>query len=194
MSWGIMFQNMFNKIILTEAFLMKRFYRKHKKLCISSLTGVLFVSTVGCLLHFVYEWSGRQFLVGLVTPVSESTWEHMKLIYFPMLVFFLAEFYFLYRSYPHLLRADLGGILTGTLLIPVIFYTYTGIIGSHNLTLDILTFLVSALIGVFVRCRLLLSEQKKGYTFLYFICVLVLGACFLIFTYYPPDIGLFAAP
>lgn len=177
-----------------EVYLMKRFYRKHKKLCISSLIGILFVGTVGSLLHFVYEWSSYQFLVGLVTPVNESTWEHMKLLYFPMLIYFLAEFWFLYRSYPHLLRADLAGVLAGTLLIPILFYTYTGIIGSHNLVLDILTFLISAAIGILIRCRLLLSAGRKRYTFLYFIGVLILGVCFLIFTYYPPDIGLFAIP
>ncbi len=177
-----------------EAVMIKRFFRKHKKLCISSLIGIIFVGAAGSLLHFVYEWSGKQFLVGLFTPVSESTWEHMKLCYFPMLVFFAAEFAFLYRSCSHLLRADLAAVITGTLLIPVIFYTYTGIIGTHNLVLDILTFLISAAAGFCVRCRMLLAPGKKRGTFLYFIGVLVLGACFLIFTYYPPDIALFAAP
>lgn len=193
---------------------MKRFYRNHKKLCISSVIGILFVGAAGSLLHFVYDWSGQNFLVGLFTPVNESTWEHMKLCYFPLVVFFLAEYGFLYRSYSHLLRADFAGIITGTLLIPVIFYTYTGVIGTHNLFLDILTFLISAAAGICIRLRLLLSNGKKalsrsttaapserhalrgalGYTFLLFTCVLVLGICFLIFTYYPPDIALFAEP
>ena len=32
----------------------------------------------GTLLHFVYGWSGRNLLVGLVSPVNESVWEHTK--------------------------------------------------------------------------------------------------------------------
>lgn len=173
---------------------MKLFYRKHKKLCILSLIGFFWVSIVGTLLHFVYEWSGSNFIIGLFAPVNESTWEHMKLLFFPALIFFITEYVFLHKKYPHLLRADFAGILVGTLLIPVIFYTYTGIIGTHNLPLDILTFLISAAAALSVRCRLLLSDNRKRYTFFYFLCTLVLGVCFLIFTYYPPDIALFVSP
>lgn len=181
------------KTIHLEA-VMKHFYRKHKKLCLCSLAGILFVSSAGCLMHFVYEWSGRNFVLGLFAPVSESTWEHMKLAYFPMLLFFLVEYIFLYKSYPRLLKADLAGILAGTLLIPVIFYTYTGILGTHNLPLDILTFIISAAAGLYVRCRCVLADKRRTHTFYYFICVLVLGVSFLIFTYYPPDLALFVSP
>lgn len=173
---------------------MKLFYKNHKKLCVSSLIGFLFIGTVGTLLHFVYQWSGENSVAGLIAPVNESTWEHMKLLYFPALIYFLTEYIFLYKDYPHLLRADLAAVLTGTLLIPVIFYTYTGIIGSHNLTLDILTFLISAAVALYTRCRCLLKLSRRKYTFFYFICVLILGVCFLIFTYYPPAIGLFVSP
>ena len=44
-----------------------------------------FISTIiiiilGVLLHFAYEWSGNNNIVGLVTPVNESVWEHMKIL------------------------------------------------------------------------------------------------------------------
>ena len=94
------------KTIHLEA-VMKHFYRKHKKLCLCSLAGILFVSSAGCLMHFVYEWSGQNFVLGLFAPVSESTWEHMKLAYFPMLLFFLVEYIFLYKSYPRMGRIRL---------------------------------------------------------------------------------------
>lgn len=173
---------------------MKLFYKKHKKLCISSLLGIIFIAILGTLAHFFYTWSGRNFIIGLIAPVNESTWEHMKLLYFPMLLFLLAEYLFLYKGYPRLFRADLTGLLTGTLIIPVIFYTYTGIIGTHTLPLDILTFLLSIVLAFYVRCHSLLADGPKKYTFVYFICVLVLGICFLIFTYYPPNIALFQSP
>lgn len=185
---------LFGKTIHLEDVIMKHFYRKHKKLFFTSLAGILFVGTAGCLMHFVYEWSGQNSVAGLFAPVSESTWEHMKLVYFPMLLFFLAEYMFLYKQYPRLLKADLAGILTGTLLIPVIFYTYTGILGTHSLPLDILTFIISAAFGLYVRCRSVLADGHTKHTFYYFICALVLGVCFLIFTYYPPDLALFISP
>lgn len=173
---------------------MKLFYKKHRRLCISSLIGFLFTAISGTLLHFAYEWTGRNFIAGLISPVNESTWEHMKLIYFPLLIYFCAEYIFLCKSYTHLLRADLTGMLPGTLLMPVIFYTYTGIIGTHYLTLDILTFLICAAIAFYMRALSLLAQRHRRGTFFCFVCVLVLGVCFLIFTYYPPHISLFISP
>ena len=58
-----------------------------KQLKTTAIIGILFVLIVGTLSHYVYEWSGKAFLVGFFFPVSESTWEHMKLIFFPMLLY-----------------------------------------------------------------------------------------------------------
>lgn len=43
----------------------------------------IFISILGVLLHFTYEWSGDNPAVGLFSAVNESTWEHLKLIFFP---------------------------------------------------------------------------------------------------------------
>ena len=58
-----------------------------KKLLLYLITGIIFTFLAGTLLHFAYEWSGTNFWVGLFAPVSESTWEHMKLLFFPMLIY-----------------------------------------------------------------------------------------------------------
>lgn len=50
----------------------------------------LFISILGTLLHFTYEWSQNNAIVGLFSAVNESTWEHLKLLFFPM--FFLTLF------------------------------------------------------------------------------------------------------
>lgn len=173
---------------------MKKLFHQHKKLLFSSLTGCVFVSALGSLMHFVYHWSGNYFLVGLIAPVNESTWEHMKLLFFPLLLYNALECLFLKKTYAKLLKADAVGLLSGTLLIPVIFYTYTGILGFHTLLLDILTFLASVLLSFYIRLKILLSCHFKRQTITLLIFVLALGACFLIFTYYPPGIGLFRIP
>ena len=58
-----------------------------KKLLLYLITGIIFTFLAGTLLHFAYEWSGTNFWVGLFAPVSESIWEHMKLLFFPMLIY-----------------------------------------------------------------------------------------------------------
>ena len=48
------------------------------------LWGFLFVSVLGTVLHFLYEWSGENTLAALVSGVNESVWEHMKLLFVPV--------------------------------------------------------------------------------------------------------------
>ena len=45
----------------------------------------LLVIFLGCINHFVYDWSHGLALAALFCPVSESTWEHLKLLFFPFL-------------------------------------------------------------------------------------------------------------
>lgn len=169
---------------------MKFFYQENKKLCISTVIGIILTCLLGTLSHFVYEWTNKQFIIGLFVPVNESVWEHMKLTYFPMFVFLALEYFFIFRTIPRLFCAGLSGLLAATGVMPVIFYTYTGILGFHTLFLDILTFVISVIIGFAMRLLSIHRGHKKC-TFFYFICVLILGVCFLIFTYYPPSAALF---
>lgn len=53
-----------------------------KRLNFWPLAGFLTVSALGTLAHFAYEWSGKQLLAGAFCAVNESTWEHMKLLFF----------------------------------------------------------------------------------------------------------------
>ena len=46
----------------------------------TNLFRFIFISVLGVLLHFTYEWSGDNAVVGLFSAVNESTWEHLKLL------------------------------------------------------------------------------------------------------------------
>ena len=59
----------------------KKFYKRY------IVTGLLFVGILGTLFHFVYDWCRQSRLIGLFVPVNESTWEHMKLLFIPMLIY-----------------------------------------------------------------------------------------------------------
>ena len=40
----------------------------------------------GTLLHFLYDWTGGSILTAPFSGVNESTWEHMKLLFWPLLI------------------------------------------------------------------------------------------------------------
>lgn len=63
----------------------------------------IFIAIVGTLLHFVYDWSGQNPAVGIIASVSESTWEHLKLLFMPALLFTLIQEAVIGKDYPCLL-------------------------------------------------------------------------------------------
>ena len=109
------------------------------------IIGTIFVIILGTLSHFFYDWSNNNFVVGFFSPVNESTWEHMKLVFFPMLLFSLFANSKLKSIYPCITSSLLFGILIGTFLIPIFFYTYTGILGYNVFILDLITFILAVI-------------------------------------------------
>ena len=56
------------------------------------LIGIPVIILLAFPLHFIYEWSGNQMVVGIFAPVNESVWEHLKLTYWPMLIWWVAGY------------------------------------------------------------------------------------------------------
>lgn len=156
--------------------------------------GTIAVSILGTLSHFLYDWTGRIPAVGLFTAVNESTWEHMKLLFFPMLLYYIFVWFKLRSRIPGALPALLIATLIGTCLIPVLFYTYTGILGFMVTAANLAIYYVSVITAFVVfyllssRCRL-----EEVSIILYFIIALFI-CMFFLFTYAPPELGIFTDP
>ena len=155
------------------------------------IIGILFVLAAGSLSHFLYDWSSRQSVIGLFTPVNESVWEHMKLLFFPMLLFSLFMAGKLKNRYPCVISALCFGILAGTVCIPTLFYAYTFAAEKSIFILDLAIFLFSTITAFFLAYQLTLSCRMQAYTAVLFILVCALFACFIVFTYHPPSFGMF---
>ncbi|RKD29318.1 hypothetical protein BET01_08160 [Lacrimispora algidixylanolytica] len=156
------------------------------------IIGILFVWIIGTLFHFVYEWSGENLIVGLISPVNESVWEHMKLIFFPMLLFGLLTKN--KDTNPCQTSAYYAGMLIGTLLIPVMFYLYTPILGKSSLVIDILIFYLSVFIAFAFSYYLSKNCLLRKYNGLLFFAVTLLMLLFFIFTFVPPPLPIFSTP
>ena len=100
------------------------------------ILGFFFVSITGTLAHFLYDFSDQNCIVGLFTPVNESTWEHMKLIFFPMLLYSLFTISKLHEQYPCVKNGLFIGMIIGTFLIPILFYAYTSVLCYKKLIID----------------------------------------------------------
>ena len=165
-----------------------------KKIRFYMAGGLLFTWVIGTLAHFFYNWSGQNSLAALFFPVNESTWEHMKLIFFPMLLFTFFTRKRALEFSPALPSALLFGNLTGTLCIPVLFYTYSGILGKNIPAVDIAVFFISVFMAFWTAWRFRESSFLYHYrTVIWILCALT-AVLFFVFTIAPPDIGLFREP
>ena len=131
--------------------------------------GVLFTAVLGTLSHFFYKLSGENSLLALLVPVSESTWEHMKMLFFPMLLYSLIAVPGLKTTYPFLPCACGEGMLLGLLLIPTLFYTYSGILGFSVPPVDIAIFYVSVIAAFLLCARKAKRAQKKALSYVTFL-------------------------
>lgn len=166
-----------------------------KKLSLWQFAGFLFTAVAGILLHFLYNWSNQRALVAPFSAVNESIWEHMKLLYVPMFLFALVERQFIGDEYENYWCVKLAGILLGLTLIPVLYYSYTGIFGVQVDWINIVIFFVAATTTYLFETWLLKKEDRKCFSPLLALFVLCLiGYAFVIWTYTPPAIPLFQDP
>ena len=70
-----------------------RMRKNRNNLSFTNLLGFFIVSILGCINHFIYELSGKNTLAASITPINESTWEHLKLLFFPFIAYIIFEFF-----------------------------------------------------------------------------------------------------
>jgi hypothetical protein len=156
------------------------------------LAGIVFIVVLGSLLHFAFEWSGRWTPVAAIAAVNESVWEHLKLGFWPALVYAVLEYTRFAKSANNFFFAKTLGIYLIPITIVVLFYSYTAILGHGLLIVDILIFVIAVIVGQLVSYKLLvaspLPERLNRFAL---IALAVLGILFVLFTFNPPQLDLF---
>ena len=158
------------------------------------IAGLLWTLAAGNGLHFVYDWTGESVAAALFASVNESTWEHMKLLAVPWILFSLVEYVALRSDGIDGPRA--AGLLAGLASVPLLFYTYQGIVGRDVMIVDILIFQAAVLLAFWVSFSLQRRQRLcgAGWTVLGLLTLLFVWALFLLFTFRAPDLPLFVDP
>jgi len=169
--------------------------KREKNVFIYELLGMVFIIVLGSLLHFTFELSGHQPVVGVFSAVNESVWEHLKLGFWPALVYAVIEYRYLKESTSNFFLAKTVGIYLIPVVIPILFYSYTAVLGQSVLVIDILTFVIAVIVGQLASYRLLtyrrLSENVNRISLL---ALVLLAVAFVLFTFYPPHLDIFRDP
>jgi hypothetical protein len=153
------------------------------------LVGMVFIIILGSLFHFTFELSGFNPVVGAFSAVNESIWEHLKLGFWPLIIFSAVEYWKIKNKTNNFFLAKATAACTIILIIPVIFYSYTSITHEAILTIDIGSFFIAVVVGQFLSYKLLsFKEQSKTVELISIIVLAVLAVLFIVFTFYPPHL------
>lgn len=116
------------------------------------------IALLGSLLHFTYELSGENKLVGIFSAVNESTWEHVKLALSGIFICTLVDIWFLGDN-PNYWLARSVSFVVPVIVIPLIFYSYTKFTGKPILAVDIASFFVAAFLSTLAFILVLKSPE-----------------------------------
>ena len=148
----------------------------------------LAAAALGVLLHFLFKWFPGP-VTALISPVRESIWEHVKLVYFPLLAVSL----YMGRGGSGLGRAPwLLSLTVACVVTPCLGYVYHVILRGEAVLVDLILYFFMLALGLLLPQALWPlctrpETEKAAWVF-----TALLGALIVWFTFFPPDTALFA--
>ncbi len=165
-----------------------------RSLLIWQLGGFTFTSVFGTLLHFIYDWTNVVYFAPF-SAINESTWEHMKILFFPAFLYAIIEYFFLNKQYNGFMIVKVIGVSISVTIIPTLFYTLTGCFGVLPGYVNVLIFFISGGVGYLIEYYLLKNQIISCNALIFPIIYLtIIAVCFIIYTFYPPNLPIFLPP
>jgi hypothetical protein len=151
------------------------------------------VVALGSLLHFAWEWSGRNPVVAVVAAMNESTWEHLKMAFWPALAITPIQ-RALYGQLPGWPVATMLRVLVPPVLIVLLFYGYTAFLGRHDLLLDVGIFVLAVVVGESLGHAALSVPVMPWLRVVALASIALAALAFSTLSFRPPGLFLFTAP
>jgi hypothetical protein len=137
----------------------------------------------GALLHYIVDWMDGHASWKWLGSTDESVWEHMKLLYWPVLVATVGLTMW-FKAPERIWWSRALGLTAGLCFLPLLFYLYTwGDIEASILWVDIMLFILAAcVVGVVSWATATWTAPTLSGLLLF----LVWGAAFITFSYIKP--------
>ena len=135
---------------------MSKFFKEPKYFI---YLGSVLIFLMGFILHFLYDWTNQNVIVGSFTPIDESIWEHMKIIFTSTLLYGIIDYILLnkynikYNNFPFQLY------FTALAAIPIYLVIY---IPLYNLLGENAFISIALLFMVYIISRLSAFHKRDG--------------------------------
>ncbi len=151
----------------------------------------LVTSLAGSALHFLYDLLPSP-LTALFSPINESVWEHLKLLFWPILcgAVFLAR-----RSQhrPRLWSAFFAALLAAPTLLLTAYYLLKAL-GVEGLAVDIGLYFLSMFASYWLAWLLYRGKKVEKLGGWLLMAVILYGASLILFSFAAPELPIFQAP
>jgi hypothetical protein len=159
------------------------------------IAGYAILTGVGLLLRGIYAASGNSPVLAVLGPVNRSVWEQFKPGFWSMVLYMLGEYWFIGKKRKTYFSAKALGLLALQFFILTVFYVYTTFTRAVVPGIDIVGYLLGAIICQFVSFRVLTDEQAPPWGGRIGLSVLVIHLILVVaFTFWTPKRSIFADP
>jgi hypothetical protein len=156
------------------------------------LIGIAVISVLGSALHFAFELSGEWPPIGIIAAVNESVFEHLKLTFWPTVIYAAITYRLLRDSTSNFIIAKTVGVYVMPVTIIVLFYAYTTLTGIENFSIDIAIFILAVAAGQLISSRILkMAQLPQWLKWLSLAFLIILALIYGLLTYYPPHVPFF---
>ncbi|WP_315113813.1 DUF6512 family protein [Clostridium intestinale] len=163
-----------------------------KELFLWELLGAVFISVCGITLHFTYELSNYNFIVGLFSSINESLWESIKPYFFSIVFFSCIEYFSFSSSLSNFFTAKVTSVIFLSAFILFLLNYTQSFLGGTNFLLNIITYVLGCIVAQIISFRILILNKHYALANLISLVFLIsLTILFFAFTLNPPNCNLF---
>ena len=155
------------------------------------ITNILLAFLLCFPLHFLYD-KFPNLITSIISPVNESIWEHMKLLYTSILIAAFIEIIINYKFKQDKNNLLLSNFISALIAIPIfliIFLPIYYIIGE-NFIVTIIIMLVSIILAILIP-NLIIPSKKLKLEKISIILIIIIYFIFAYLTFNPPHTNLF---
>lgn len=157
--------------------------------------GVVVITLLGSALHFAYAWSGQTGWVAIFAAINESVWEHLKLAFWPAVLWSLLGALAIRRDVRNFWVGRTVAVTLPPLLIAVGYYGYTALLGRHLLAADLALFALAIFAGQMSALAVYrMPDMGRGVARLALLVIALACLAFASLSFFPPDLALFDDP
>ena len=158
--------------------------------------GSFIILLLGTLFHFLHNGISKNVIFSLISPVNESIWEHLKLVFYPTLIYWIVLYFILRKkidiSINPWIKAMTVSTIVGMLIVVFLYYGIVGAFGLESVVVDLLIYFIAIVIAQLFSVNVYQISTNSSFSlYISLFIILLFVVSFAIFTYSPPKIPLF---